>query len=528
MQPTTPLPGPSMMTVLTSSPPIATLSSFGKLQEPGPIIPSEEEEEEEEEEEHEMSLSKEAMTDLATAATLALQAAGEGVNQGSKASKKVHIAKPRDFNGKHDYVDFKRELHLYVYASKLEFRTNKNESKDDDNDFEIYEDLFVRRTDAQAGKLREEEWIQTAVKNEVVVEEPYRENVVAWVNITEAVWDVVGRCTAEVWCKGIEEAEQFIRRVGGKELDAFVSIVHPKVAGDNEVNLSNPGLEDEHFIDAHALIDSGCTGSCIDEGFVKRYGFLTRRYIRPRPVFNADGTSNKGGLIKGYVMVWMFFGKHEEEIRLAVTSLASSNIFLGYDWLQKHNPEINWKVGSVKFMHCPDKCDLMLSQEEIDNEYMRNVRMKEAAKWPPYLEEYADIFSEESFKRLLNHRMWDHTIDLKLDFKPSDCKVYPLLPKEQEAMKEFIKENLASGCIQQSKSPMASPFFFIKKEDGSLRAIQDYWKLNEGTVKNKYPLPLINELINKVKDAKYITKLDVCWGYYNIWIRKGDKWEGSV
>ncbi|THH03049.1 hypothetical protein EW145_g6571 [Phellinidium pouzarii] len=55
---------------------------------------------------------------------------------------------------------------------------------------------------------------------------------------------------------------------------------------------------------------------------------------------------------------------------------------------------------------------------------------------------------------------------------------------------------------------MASPFFFIKKDNGSLQAIQDYQKLNEGTIKNKYPLPLINELINKVKGAKYITKLD--------------------
>ncbi|KAL5526823.1 hypothetical protein ACEPAF_8549 [Sanghuangporus sanghuang] len=74
---------------------------------------------------------------------------------------------------------------------------------------------------------------------------------------------------------------------------------------------------------------------------------------------------------------------------------------------------------------------------------------------------------------------------------------------------------------------MVSPFFFIKKEDGSLRAIQDYQKLNEGMVKNKYPLPLINELIDKVKDAKYITKLDVCWRYYNIWIHEGDEWKAA-
>ncbi|KAL5536496.1 hypothetical protein ACEPAF_318 [Sanghuangporus sanghuang] len=74
---------------------------------------------------------------------------------------------------------------------------------------------------------------------------------------------------------------------------------------------------------------------------------------------------------------------------------------------------------------------------------------------------------------------------------------------------------------------MASPFFFIKKEDGSLQAIQDYRKLNEGMVKNKYPLPLINELIDKVKDAKYIMKLDVRWGYYNIQICEGDEWKAA-
>ena len=57
---------------------------------------------------------------------------------------------------------------------------------------------------------------------------------------------------------------------------------------------------------------------------------------------------------------------------------------------------------------------------------------------------------------------------------------------------------------------MTSPFFFIKKEDETLRLVQDYRKLNEGTIKNKYPLPLIQELLDKVKDSKYFTKLDVC------------------
>ena len=57
---------------------------------------------------------------------------------------------------------------------------------------------------------------------------------------------------------------------------------------------------------------------------------------------------------------------------------------------------------------------------------------------------------------------------------------------------------------------MASPFFFVKKKDGKLGLVQDYYKLNQGTIKNKYPLPLIQELIDKTKQAKYFTKLDIC------------------
>jgi len=66
-----------------------------------------------------------------------------------------------------------------------------------------------------------------------------------------------------------------------------------------------------------------------------------------------------------------------------------------------------------------------------------------------------------------------------------------------------------------------APFFFVKKKDGSLQPVQDYWQLNKATIKNKYPLPLIQELIDKVQGAKYFTKLDIQWGYNNIRIREG-------
>jgi transposase InsO family protein len=92
---------------------------------------------------------------------------------------------------------------------------------------------------------------------------------------------------------------------------------------------------------------------------------------------------------------------------------------------------------------------------------------------------------------------------------------------------EFIEENLASGRIRSSKSPMAAPCFFIKKKDGSLRLIQDYRALNDITVKNRYPLPLISELIEKLRGARWFTKLDVRWGYRNVRIKEGDEWKAA-
>jgi len=98
---------------------------------------------------------------------------------------------------------------------------------------------------------------------------------------------------------------------------------------------------------------------------------------------------------------------------------------------------------------------------------------------------------------------------------------------EQKELDQFLKENLETGRICPSKSPMASPVFFIKKKDGTLQLVQDYWALNAMTVKNKYPLPLISELINKLRGAKYFTKLDVRWGFNNVRMKEGDEWKAA-
>jgi hypothetical protein len=142
---------------------------------------------------------------------------------------------------------------------------------------------------------------------------------------------------------------------------------------------------------------------------------------------------------------------------------------------------------------------------------------------PTLLHTYADVFSETTFDSLPEHRKWDHTIELECEPSPGFRKVYPMTLTEQREMDTFLEEALATEYIRQSKSPLEAPVFFIKKKDGKLRFVQDYRALNVITRKNQYPLPLIDDLIHWLKDACYFTKLDVCWGYNNVCIRKGDE-----
>src|SRR5271168_4261436 len=175
-------------------------------------------------------------------------------------------------------------------------------------------------------------------------------------------------------------------------------------------------------------------------------------------------------------------------------------------------------------------------QEDIRASSTISTRLAEAFKVnsktaipsiPDYLQELKNIFSKRSFDVLPEHKDWDHAIELIPEEKKSSCKVYPLALSEQKELDLFLKENPETGRIRPSKSPMSSPVFFIKKKDGSLRLVQDYQALNAITVKNKYPLPLISELINKLQGARYFTKLDVRWGFNNVRMKKGDEWKAA-
>ena len=146
---------------------------------------------------------------------------------------------------------------------------------------------------------------------------------------------------------------------------------------------------------------------------------------------------------------------------------------------------------------------------------------------PNFCTDFTNVFSEKTYNLLPPHWPFDYAIELKDSFIPKISKVYPLNPAEQEACKSFINEHLKTGHILPSKSPQVAPFFFVPKKDGTLRPCQDYQYLNSHTIHNGYPLPLIPELINDMKDSTLFTKFDVQWGYNNIRIQEEDQWKAA-
>jgi len=129
---------------------------------------------------------------------------------------------------------------------------------------------------------------------------------------------------------------------------------------------------------------------------------------------------------------------------------------------------------------------------------------------PEWLHEYGNVFSKHKSERMPLQKPYDHAIDFIEGAKlPKPTKVYPLSLVKRNSLDTWINEELRKGYIRLSTSPIAAPFFFVKKHDGSLRPVMDYRALNAITVKNCYPIPRIADLIESLSKASIFTKIDL-------------------
>jgi hypothetical protein len=342
-------------------------------------------------------------------------------------------------------------------------------------------------------------------------------------------------------------------------------------------------------ISAHALLDSGAEGIIIDQDFATGNKLTLRNLVHPLPVKNVDGMLNKRGSIKHTTIQRIRIKTpdghfHEETAELYVMTLADHDIIFGTDWLCAHNPEVDWTLPQVSFTRCPKECTLSQTPLIITSRKAQTRATtintiqpstpEEDASEPSYTYEvftafeetlsghkyyvsvqastttstqiathnmskstvtiipeqfchYAKVFSEEASRRLPKHQPWDHAIDLVPGATIKKCGIYHLTPKELQALCEWLADQLAKGYIRLSKSPMPVLMFFVKKKGSDLRPVQDCCALNDITVKNTVPIPLIPELIDRLRGVCYFTKFDIHVGYNNIHIKEGNKYKAA-
>jgi hypothetical protein len=138
------------------------------------------------------------------------------------------------------------------------------------------------------------------------------------------------------------------------------------------------------------------------------------------------------------------------------------------------------------------------------------------------LKEYQDVFPDDLPPGLPPQRAVDHRIELLPDSRPASRPLIRMSPRELDVLKKHLTELYDKGFIEPSTSPWGANIVFANKKDGDIRVCYDYRPLNKQSVKNKYPLPRTDELFDRLRGAKYFTKLDLRSGYHQIRVAPED------
>jgi len=158
--------------------------------------------------------------------------------------------------------------------------------------------------------------------------------------------------------------------------------------------------------------------------------------------------------------------------------------------------------------------------ERIEREEEGGVQLQTLPKryW-----QYKELFEEKKAKILAPRISFNDAINLKEGAEPPWRPIYPISVHQLNELDKYLKKMVTEGKVADSESPYSAPILFVPKPNGGLRLCVDYRNLNKLTILNKYPLPLMDELRDRVVGAKVFTKIDLTDVYHLIQIRRGDE-----
>lgn len=327
-------------------------------------------------------------------------------------------------------------------------------------------------------------------------------------------------------------------------------------------------------IPTFALIDSGATSNFIDLAFVHQKKLNPQKLRSPVPLHVIDGRPIASGAITHACTANLTMRGELITLTLDMTQLGSYPIVLGMPWRRHTNPRIDWRRNNITLeksstsiralpfvpahldiqtldarqwqedppvfrgtlQYHSDQSDMTASAASTERGPAQPTFPDDLPDPSEYIDKLKDIvpdqyhahlsaFSKRKADSLPPHRPYDFSIELEEGKQPPFGPLYSLSELELKALSEWLEENLSKGFIRASRSPAGAPILFVKKKDGSLRLCVDYRALNNITIKNRYPLPLIPEALDRLRKAKIYTKLDLRGAYNLVRVKKGDEWK---
>lgn len=290
-----------------------------------------------------------------------------------------------------------------------------------------------------------------------------------------------------------------------------------------------------------ALIDSGSTHNFISEKAANRLN-LKLTPTTPFSVKVADGHPLR---CRGsYRNVTTELGGVSFRIEFFVLPLTGLDVVLGIQWLETLGPIVcDWKAHYLKFMWAGEEKVVhglqtkTIAQAHTD-EIRREAKMGQAC-FALSLHEANDAVSSpiapdmsrllHSFERVFQtptslppNRDIEHRIVLKEGTDPINVRPYRYAHFQKEEIERQVQEMLDSGLIRPSSSPFSSPVLLVKKKDGSWRFCTDYRALNAATVKDRFPIPTVDDMLDELHGSMVFTKLDLTAGYHQVRVHPPD------
>lgn len=323
------------------------------------------------------------------------------------------------------------------------------------------------------------------------------------------------------------------------------------------------------------VLDTGATQEVMDIAFARRINVELKDLTVPITVQVADKSTTT---ITQSCTAKLKIGKYSKIITFLVMELAPADIILGNKWMDQSGAVLNFpgrkcsmnggftiyaqqhkrataprdvlmpasllnsiqikravRKGCKAFVVYVSKCGEPMIASAIDRsndmqlDVETNEEPKEITQAPKdfhyILKNYEDVFPAKLPNGVPPKREITHPIQLEPGSKPMLRPMYRLSPKETEDMERQVTELLEMGFIKPSSSPYGAPVIFVTKKDGTLRMCVDYRALNKVTVKNKYPMPRIDDLLDKLQGAKVFSSLDLQSGYHQIRIDEEDEYK---